>query len=67
MTDAQTSPDPTRKFRCPACGAQMTYGPGRCDACGEEAPIYNRRGFWMGLWLCLGLTALAGAGLLILG
>lgn len=67
MTIVPTPPPLVRKFRCPACGEQMTYGPGRCSACGEEAPIYNRRGFWMGLWLCLGLTGLLSAGLVMLG
>lgn len=37
----------------------MTYGHTRCDACKEEAPIFNRRGFWLGLWICAGLMALA--------
>ncbi|WP_410217052.1 hypothetical protein [Paracoccus sp. (in: a-proteobacteria)] len=55
-----------QRFRCPACGEAMTYGLARCDNCDEEAPVYNRRGFWIGLWSCLGIAAVA-AMMLVLG
>jgi len=50
-----------KKFRCPACNEHMTYGCSRCDSCNEEAPIYNRRGFWLSLWIVLGVSSLGTA------
>ncbi|MFC3289677.1 hypothetical protein [Paracoccus aerius] len=45
----------------------MTYGRGQCENCGEVTPIYNWRGFWLGLWICLGLSAVGALAILILG
>lgn len=54
-----------RRYRCPACNARMTFGRVRCDSCNEESPVYNRRGFWPGLWLPLAMLVAAGLALLI--
>lgn len=67
MQHEVTSANLPKKFRCPACTQMMSYGQSRCDNCDEEAPVYNRRGFWLGLWICLGLSALATMTLLIAG
>lgn len=67
MTDHKTGPDGTVKFRCPACEAPLRYGDRRCTSCDEDAPIYNRRGFWLGLWASLGATAALTIWLMVWG
>jgi len=46
-------PAGARFYRCPACGHQMSYGELRCDACSEEAPVYNRPIFWGAFWIAI--------------
>lgn len=48
MTHKEIAPDAARRYHCPACGHKMTYGLARCDACTEEAPVYNLPNFWRG-------------------
>lgn len=50
-------------FSCPACTQKMTFGDRQCSACHENAPIYNRHGFWPILWIFVAATIL---GLLVL-
>ncbi|GHG37296.1 hypothetical protein GCM10017322_40080 [Paracoccus aerius] len=67
MRSKDTPAEARQRFRCPACVQMMTYGRGQCENCGEVTPIYNWRGFWLGLWICLGLSAVGALAILILG
>lgn len=58
MSGNETAPPTVRRYQCPACGHQMTYGDKRCDACAEEAPVYNLPNFWRGLTAVLLAAAL---------
>ena len=59
---SDTPNDPARHFGCPACGHMLTFNERRCGNCAEDAPVYNRTGFWIGL----ALTVLAAVVLAII-
>lgn len=65
--DEKAPPEREKRFGCPACGAKMTFGLARCDSCGEEAPIYNRRAFWPLFYASLAAVVLALVAWLVIG
>ncbi len=47
------------RYRCPACGEPLVYNEAFCKNCQEYAPIYNRSGFWLSLWIALGALGIS--------